>query len=474
MIPAQSPVLRTGEVISSEEATAARKAQRRLVGTLAAASIVVLAISFLLNAWLEKDREGMDVRSSLSVKGDGYRASRDVLEKLGFRAIRHRKSYGQLPPPDRSVLMIVDPLPDAVLEGVEQTVVDASQIRELETWIKRGGRLIAAPSGRMAIQAFGFSARSMESEQRRTPLAGALLGTDLVHRLLEKRWPEFERGQPWGPVKGEGELENFAGTWRPLPEGMEQLVSPFLTRRGARPLTDIQAVVAMLEEEGTGPLEMDLFAGDVREEWLPVARVGGKVVVAATSLGEGKVYLFSSAYPFTNAAFAAGGTAPLVLAVLNEATDRGERVVAFDEYSHGLWARKGFLGWVFSTTLFYPVVTILIGAFVLLWQGAVRPGPAREERSIPRRAKEEFVVSLADILLRARRFKAARDSLIDAFESRQGSWAHRIASLKADSAHLASFGSADLERFAIALDEIKRRIRLESAAQNPRTPKSTT
>ncbi len=464
----------TGEVLVSDEALEARRVQRRLVLTLAAASVVALAISFLLNAWSEKDQLGTDVRSSFSVRGDGYRATRDVLEKLGFRTLRHRKSYGQLPPPESSVLLIIDPLPDFLLEKTRQTVVDAAQIRELETWVKRGGRLVVAPPGQAVFHAFGYGVSPSPPVRAGEGRLESLVGNHVVARLLKERWPEFERGPPWGPVAGEGELGGFGGSWRALPEAREPIVSPFLSRAGAKTILDLDSILGRLQEEGRGALEMDFLSSELRAEWEPVVRLGERVCVASTSIGEGKVYLFSSAYPFANVALAEAGTAPTTVAVLSLATDGGKRIVAFDEYSHGLWARRGFLGWVFSTTLIYPVAAVLLGILVLLWQGAVRPGAVREDRVAPRRAKEEFVVSLADILLRARRYTAARDLLVEAFEARQGVWAHRIADLKAEAVGSRSFGAADLERFSEAVEKIKCQIQLGSGGKTMTSRKNAT
>ncbi len=80
--------------------------------------------------------------------------------------------------------------------------------------------------------------------------------------------------------------------------------------------------------------------------------------------------------------------------------------------------RRGLGRWVAGTTLRYPVLAVLLLALVLAWRGAVPARPPAAARTVPRRAKEEFVLSLADIKLRAGRHRAAARALIEAHRAR--------------------------------------------------------
>src|SRR5690606_19032777 len=60
----------------------------------------------------------------------------------------------------------------------------------------------------------------------------------------------------------------------------------------------------------------------------------------------------------------------------------------------------------------------LLLTLALAWRGAIPSRPPAEPRTVPRRAKEEFVRSLADIKLRAGRHRAAARALIEAHRAR--------------------------------------------------------
>ena len=88
---------------------------------------------------------------------------------------------------------------------------------------------------------------------------------------------------------------------------------------------------------------------------------------------------------------------------------------------------------------------------------------------MPRRAKEEFVVSLADILLRADRHKAAAISLLDAFRKRHAAWAHRIERLDAEVRASSAFDARALQRVDEQIQAEKSRIADETKSGAIRT-----
>ncbi len=436
---------------------AERGARRRLVLSLCVSFVVLVVLSALAKAWVEGDRTEMEARTSLSARADAFRGGLEVLRKLGIHCERQLRSYARLPPAEESVLVILDPLPNVVLEMVKDTRVDTAQVRELTNWISQGGRVVAAPPGRTFAGAFSLELKVDEQPGRR--LEG---GESMFDCIFESAGPPLAWTPASGEVHGAGALVGFSDLWQPPAPSRARLVGSFLRRPGGK------EIFPGLATAGEEAVEIQTFAGDLPEELEAAASLAAHPIVATARKGDGSVWLFSSAYPFTNLGLAEGGTAHLVAAVMDRATGGGERTVYFDEYCHGLWRRRGLLGWIIGTTLSYPVVGALLLAGLLLWRGGIRPGAAAEPRVLPRRAKEEFVVSLADILLRADRHRAAARSLVDTIRHKRSRWTHRFARFDAQLTRAGPFGGADLQQLAGELDEEERRIEWEESRRAKR------
>ena len=103
--------------------------------------------------------------------------------------------------------------------------------------------------------------------------------------------------------------------------------------------------------------------------------------------------------------------------VLHHFSDGGRRQIFFDEFAHGFHRKSGLLRWARETALFYPLATALMGLFLAGWYGAVRFGPPRPERETPRRAKEEFVLSLGDMYRRGGHYGHALALIVEGYEA---------------------------------------------------------
>src|SRR5262249_48440126 len=133
---------------------------------------------------------------------------------------------------------------------------------------------------------------------------------------------------------------------------------------------------------------------------------------------EGLAWLVSSAWPFTNLALARHGTGTFVARLLEIAGEGDARVLEFDEVAHGLWERRGWLFWLKKDVLLVPALGLSLVALLFLWRGSQRFGPPPPDPLPPRRAKEEFVLGLADVAQRAGRHRAAARSLVALYRSR--------------------------------------------------------
>ncbi|MCZ6603069.1 MAG: hypothetical protein O6952_08685, partial [Planctomycetota bacterium] len=144
--------------------------------------------------------------------------------------------------------------------------------------------------------------------------------------------------------------------------------------------------------------------------------LGDDPIAVYRKLGAGKVIAISTSYLWTNAAIGRSDAALPLVALLDWASDGGARTILFDEYAHGLGIRRGAFRWIWETDLFYVIATAMLAVGIAAWRGLVRRGPPLEPRVIPRRAKEEFVVSMADIYARARRPRLAAGQLLRGYE----------------------------------------------------------
>jgi hypothetical protein len=404
---------RTGKLIASDVEELARKARRRLAGSLALLAAFLVALLLLINVLFGGGPPETNRRTSFSARADGFRGLFEVLSRLGYSSERHRLSYGRLPPPESAVLVIVDPLPAQVLAQVDQTRMDASQIRSLKSWIARGGRVLAGFPGSSVVSLLGFEVGpAREQDEDVWARVSGAESTDVLSGILDKALPSREWIPAAGSVSGSAQLAGFEGKWSTLPEGREMLAGAYLRRAGGREIT------RGIMEPGTGPVEITGFNRQLPDGLESMASLDDHPILASREEGKGEVWLLSSSYPFTNLGIAVGGTGPFLAAVADQVSDGGTRKLFFDEYVHGLWPRRGALGWVFQTSLLYPGLACLFLFSLLAWRGAIRLGPAMAERRLPRRAKEEFVMSLADIALRARRYRAAARWILEAYRSR--------------------------------------------------------
>lgn len=366
-----------------------------------AVALIAFAVLGLLAQLLllDPDRAETHHRSSFSYRADGFRGLHEVAQRLGYRATRHRVSYGQLPAPSETLLVQLDPVSMSGLNMQRRARMDEQQQKMLREWIHRGGVVLATLPGRRAVGTLGFA---VELQGRRW-----FDGETLLAEVVES-FPATRSIGVAGVVEGRGPLAGFRDSWSEPRRETAGLVGAYLAWERPR------EVVAGVHFGGEGSLEMQCFVES--DVWATVVELAGRPIAVRRTFGDGAVWLVSSAYPFTNLGIGGHGTGQLAFALLDAAC--GTRRLVFDEYVHGLWQKRGLSAWVVETDLFYPVAGLLLLAFLLAWRGAVRSGPPRPERVVPRRAKEEFVIALGEIARRAKRHDAAARWLLEAHHSR--------------------------------------------------------
>jgi len=406
--------LESGEIITSSFEEAHRRVLVKVALRVLALLLVVGAVGFLLQPLFAPPEEKAHGRSTFNSRADGFRGVFAVLRDLGVTMRRHTSSYARLPDPKDSVLVVLDPIPSWILErrfpGVR---IDEAQEREVREWVEHGGRAILAPPGRVAVRIFG---RDVHIESDRD-FAGGI-------------WWNFFGERKWavatGAVRGRLDLEGFRDTWATPPyrgaalaafvkdPGLESVVWRARRVDGTSNI-DLRREAARATSESS-EVQVRVFAGSGDGD--VVLTLEGQPLVIADDIGDGRVWTFSTSYPFANLALARCRTAHAIADLIEAASDEGRRTVYFDEYCHGRRTSRGLFGWILSTRLAFPVAGILVVVVLLLWRGAVRFGEPDALGKMARRSKEEYVAHLADIALRADKYGLASKWIVDWYRIR--------------------------------------------------------
>ncbi len=400
-----------GAIRSTHYEEEGRRVRRVLLRNLILATILLAALGIGFQRWVAPPELRGQHRSSFSTRADGFAGVYEMSNRLGYAVERNLGSFGALPKPAKNyTLLILDPVPAYDLLQRSKTQLGDAQFRALRLWLEAGGEAVIAMPGRSTFQFLGAELTTQFDD-----FIERVTGPkDLVPGLLGGVAPVSSWTPMFATLNGQAELEGFSQRVPELEDNNALLVSAYLRRGG-----EFERLLRFVNSAGEN-LELLAFNTDELPEGMtPVLAVSEDRSVAVTKpFGAGRLWLTSTSYPFTNMALARGEWAGPAFAILDRATDRGQRTLIFDEYAHGLWARKGMLAVIAESDLRYPLAVIVLLGLLIGWRGSVRLGAPIPVRTLPRRAKEEFVISLADLALRAGRHGAAARWLYDAYRDR--------------------------------------------------------
>lgn len=422
---AATPLGREAEVVASAGAATDRRRLLQNVRRIVLFFVILLLLGMLLESAVGIASIGHS-RTTFSAASDGFLGYYRLAEELGFDVVRHQRSYGDLPTPRDSVLLVIDPLGAEVLTDERGLHLGSAQIRRLRDFVEQGGHVLATMSGQIQLDIFGRTlviGRDHDFQFDDGENAIDLLLKDVELSRVFTTW-----GKAHGQVSADETLGSFQGEWPVPAEGVEQVLSPFLTGSG-------------------GMASMKVFEDGHGSDFEPLARLNDLPVVLTCELGLGRIWLVSSPYPFSNVGLGLLDTGPFATELLRAVSDGGWRSVYFDEYCHGLTEGHGLWWWLTSTVLFYPTMAFLVLVGLLAWRYSFRLGPPRQDQGIARRAREEYVVSLAEISRRAGRHRAAGRSILAAYRGRI-----RTESGMRGAAWLDQSEIAELEPFAKQID----------------------
>jgi hypothetical protein len=384
--------------------------ERRMLLALVAALAIIALLSQVVGAHLARERPPGAVHSSWSFRSSGFRAFHDVLARLGYRVERFARSYASLPPGPECVLLVLDP-DDSARAGQENRALEEGHPGRLRRWVDSGGAVVMTLPGRTLALYRGREVVAGDGEETIEALGKALkeplLGRWRTFAEVFDGLPAAEPGPAGGRLSGRGGLSTFEDAVPGLDLHRRRALRTYLLPgEGGR----------AAGEEGTWPV----FAreGDYRALLTLADRPFVLERRPASGENGGLAIAVATALPFANAGLGLPGAAEAAVALVDLASEGGRRRILFDEYTHGVIRRGGFLRWARETALFYPLATALLAAALLAWYGAVRFGPPTPRREVPRRAKEEFVLGLGDLYRRGGHGAHALRAIARGYEAR--------------------------------------------------------
>lgn len=342
---------------------------------------------------------------SWSYRPTGFRALHDVLGRLDYRCERWLRSYASLPEPSTTVLLSLGPDPRSRFLRGGDLALEEDNAKHLRKWVEEGGVVLLGLPGRREVSVRGVPVVADQA-------LAELDGLDGLKAEGTRKFADTHEPLPL-LAEDDGDAGGFEGVGRlaPLVEDYPE----FPERLGA-------ALRTYLRANGRPP------AFDEVGDYEPLLQLGGQPVVLERPLGAGRAVAVSTPILFCNGGLRQPPIAATVWALMDELSDRGRRQILIDEYVHGHTDRGGFLRWARETPLFYPLVTSLLAILLVAWRGAIRLGPPRIERQLPRRAKEEFILSLAHLYQRAGHREHAAHQIARGYEVRTSKLLGRPAS----------------------------------------------
>lgn len=372
-------------------------------------------------------------RTSMHAVADGFSALHDLLPRLGYDVDRLRASYAKLPPPTTALLLCLDPLPHAKLKKV-YAGLEIGQVSLLRQWVRDGGHLVVTwPS-------------AQRDEERRSQPADPPGRDDVIGALCDP-YPDAQPDTRWiapdGILRGVDELRAIAQPWPPFDSADVELVEAHLQR-----------------DQASEPPQVQVFVTPLPAGWRALVSLDDAPLLIERHVERGVVWAASSAVPFTTLALARRDMGPPIVALLHAASEQGRRRIVFDEFAHGHREARGMWWFVRHGPLGHPVAAALLLLVVLSWRGAVRLGPPLPEATVPRRAKEEFVIGMATLEQRAGHARAAGQAVLRAHRHDARGDPERSADLTQLATTLDSerpFCDNDLVALVADIDAIERR-----------------
>jgi hypothetical protein len=294
-------------------------------------------------------------RSSYNSRETGTRALFEYLQQTGYNVTRWRKPFK--PGSDK--------FPETLLIAGPTTVpFSDSEIKNILDWVRAGGRLIIS--------------------DRDPPIS--LIPQTSPWRITYYTPEETDKNRTIPAIQP-----------APLSKGVKSIeVSAFAGRFWIEQSKENQADKQGSSESALSPFPVPYFADE-----------HGSAVIDFV-YGKGRILLLSDPYVIANNGISRADNLQLGLNLVGFKGDQ----IAFDEYHHG-WRdeRKGLIAYMRNTPLFSIAAQLLFLLTIVLWTSAYRYGRPLPMKQVDRRAKLEFVSSMAELQLRAQAYDLAIENI---------------------------------------------------------------
>jgi hypothetical protein len=300
-----------------------------------AIGLLVTLIVIMSFVALGQQQQGQQLPPLTSLSGapDGALALKLWLQKLDYTVIEETSSSYHLPKAARIVFVL------------QPSLIEADDLKALDTWVLNGGTLIAAGD-------FGFS--------------------DLTEHF------DFK-------------LDYFDPVPKAFTSQTPLLLNPALQTSIPAAASDMQSVFYLIPPAPSS---------GSRSSYVTYLAADGKPVLVSFDMGKGRVILSSSTYPFSNLGLKQAGNPALLLNLLGLARKQGP--VWFDEWHHGFRGAAdtatGPDNWLRYTPLGRSVFFVAIVIFLaLLLRGRIFGRAVPLPRELRRRGALEHVTAMANL-----------------------------------------------------------------------------
>jgi hypothetical protein len=161
-------------------------------------------------------------------------------------------------------------------------------------------------------------------------------------------------------------------------------------------------------------------AGNLQVEGPPAqdtwGTLDGRPLVSVYREGAGEIWLLNRPDVFTNANLQGEDNAVLLCRLADAMLDERPGRIAFDEFCHGLRDRPSVGELLFRPPALAATLEVLFLTCLALWHFGMRFGPVRSSPPPARRAKEEFLDAMTELLARhgdrGEAFRTIRDEFL--------------------------------------------------------------
>lgn len=378
-------------------------------------AIAVFSIISLCWSMLQPPDGGGMRADSYGTRGIGYRALFESLDELGV-SVRRQTGPPRPSDLDDSLLVMWGP-------GVQLIDADPKWLRDVETWLRQGGRAVVAYDGEPPVSVFSVMQRQREQQRARDdadkddadnaddedapeklkPSLFELLGigsieiTPVDRSDRDSTAGSTDERADRNELPSESELADTIREVLTAPSRLEQPQNHRVRAKGtfASRIPDgssIELPAGLLYEIEVGDRDLQNTISVVDDSGTE------RCVAAQIAVGKGYVNVVSIRRLISNANIGSADNIVVAAALMLSS----DRPIVFDEFYHGATIRGNPMLLFSTRTYGSVVVALLLLLSFTVWRAAVFPGPPIEEAPARRRSIREYLDAMSRFLREAK------------------------------------------------------------------------